>query len=86
MERIISSSVKGEEYIAKVEIRVYAPASENGSGLSEIVSEMLTGLKKADTNKIIVESGATSIEFDSNMNAIYRVISFEISFCLCEEG
>lgn len=82
----MSSSVKGEQYAAKVEIRVYAPATENGNGLSETVSEMLLGLKKADSQKIIIDSNASSIAFDPDMNAIYRTIGFEIEFCLCEEG
>ena len=82
----LSPSIKGESYNAGVEIRVYAPATENGSGLSEIVSELLTGLKKADSQKIIVESDASPIAFDPDLNAIYRTVHFEIEFCLCEEG
>lgn len=82
----LSPSIKGEEFLAKVEIRVYAPADENGSGLSEIVSEMLTGLKKADNEKIVTESSASTIAFDADLNAIYRTLSFTISFCLCEEA
>lgn len=82
----LSSSIKGDSYAANVEIRVYAPAPENGTGLSEVVSELLTGLKKADSEKIIVESGASSIAFDPDMNAIYRIVHFSIEFCLCEEG
>lgn len=82
----MSSSVKGDEYNANVEIRVYAPATENGNGLSEIVSEILTGLKKADAEKIIVDSNASSIAFDPDMNAIYRVVNFRIEFCIYEEG
>ncbi len=81
----LSPSIKGDQYAARVEIRVYAPADENGSGLSEIVSELLAGLKKADAEKIITKSGATSIEFDPDMNAIYRIVEFEVEFCLCEE-
>lgn len=82
----MSSSVKGDEYTAHAEIRVYAPATENGNGLSEIVSEILTGLKKADTQKIIVDTNASSIAFDPDMNAIYRVVSFGMEFCIYEEG
>lgn len=82
----LSSGIKGEEYTARVEIRVYAPTDENGSGLSEIVSAMLVGLKKADTEKIITDSTATPIAFDANMNSIYRTLCFTIEFCLCEEG
>lgn len=81
----MSSSVKGEQYEAKGEIRVYAPATENGSGLSEVVTEILTGLKKADSQKIISQTSASSIAFDPDMNAIYRTVSFSIEFCLCEE-
>ena len=61
----LSPSIKGESYNAGVEIRVYAPATENGSGLSH--------------------SEAASIEFDPDMNAIYRTVSFNMEFCLCEE-
>ncbi len=82
----LSSAVKGEQYTARAEIRVYAPADENGSGLSETVSELLTGLKKADSEKIITEANASPIAFDPDMNAIYRTVEFVIEFCLCEEG
>lgn len=81
----VSSSVKGELYEAKAEIRVYAPQSENGSGLSELVGELLSGLRRADEEKIITEAGAFSIEFDPDLNAIFRRIAFCMEFCLCEE-
>lgn len=81
----LSPSIKGESYSAGVEIRVYAPATENGSGLSEVVSEILLGLKTADAEKTITHSEAASIEFDPDMNAIYRTVSFNMEFCLCEE-
>ena len=81
----LSSSLKGECYGAKVEIRVYSPASENGSGLSELVSELLMGLEKADRENIIISASARSIEFDPDMNAIFRTVEFRIEFCLCEE-
>ena len=51
----LSASVKGEQFLAKVQIFVYAPADENGNGLSEITCEIMQGLKKADTEKIISE-------------------------------
>ena len=38
----LSPSIKGESYNAGVEIRVYAPATENGSGLSEVVLLQIT--------------------------------------------
>lgn len=82
----MSASVKGEQYAAKAEICVYAPADENGSGLSEITCEMLSALKKADCEGIIEDSKVTSIDFDADMNAIFRTVELNIEFCLCEEA
>ena len=82
----LTSSVRGEAYSAHVEIRVYAPQSENGSGLSEAVSELMEGLKEADEEKIITAASASSIEFDPDTNAIFRKVDLTIAFCLCEEG
>ncbi len=81
----VSANLKGEQYSANVQIRVYAPSTENGTGLSETVGEIMSGLKEADENKIITEVSATPIAFDSNMNVIYRNINFGVDFCLCEE-
>lgn len=82
----LSSSVRGDQYSANAEIRVYAPATENGAGLSEVVGAILSGLKDADKDRIVTETSATPIAFDSDMNAIYRTVKFGVDFCLCEEG
>lgn len=82
----ISPSLKGERYAAKAQICVYAPADENGSGLSEITSELMSALRKADSEKIIEDISASSIDFDADMNAIYRKVELCIEFCLCEEA
>ena len=71
--------------MAKVQIFVYAPSSENGNGLSEVTCEILQGLKKADTEKIIYDTSVSAIDFDNDMNAIYRKVEFTMEFCLCEE-
>lgn len=82
----LSSAVKGETYGAQVEIRLYAPSGENGNGLSELVSKLMTALEQADEEKIITDVSASSIEFDADVNAIYRRVELHIEFCLCEEG
>ena len=82
---LLSSSVRGESFAAKAEIRVYVPQSENGSGLSELVSELLLGLRDADRNHVITEASASSIAFDAEMNAIYRTVEFSLAFCVCRE-
>lgn len=81
----LSPAVKGERFVAKVQIFVYAPSSENGNGLSEVTCEILQGLKKADTEKIIYDTSVSAIDFDNDMNAIYRKVEFTMEFCLCEE-
>lgn len=82
----LSPALKGELYTAKAEIKVYAPAHSNGSGLTEIVSALLTELRKADEENIITEMSAGSIVFDADMNAVYRAISLSLEFCLYEEA
>ena len=67
-----ASGVKGCMYTAEVEIRVYSPYHENGSGLSEMVSAMMTGLKEADEEKLITAAAASSIEFDKELNSVFR--------------
>lgn len=81
----LESSVKGEQFTAKAEINVYAPASENGNGLSEVTSELMSTLKKVDNEKILRDITASPIEFDADMNAIFRKVEFKMDFCLCEE-
>lgn len=81
----LSPSVKGEQFSTRVQIFVYAPADENGNGLSEITCELMQGLKKADTDKIISEVSVSAIDFDADMNSIYRKVEFNMEFCLCEE-
>ena len=56
----LSSSVRGETYVATAEIRVYAPADENGSGLSELVFELMTAIEAADAEKIVTSVSASS--------------------------
>ena len=70
----LSASVKGEQFLAKVQIFVYAPADENGNGL-----------KKADTEKIISELSVSAIDFDTDINAIFRKVEFTMEFFVCEE-
>ena len=82
----LSSSVKGETYGAQAEIRVYAPADENGSGLSELVCELMSGLEDADEENVVSDITASSIEFDPDVNAVFRKVEFSMEFCLCKEG
>lgn len=63
-----------------MQIFVYAPADENGSGLSEITCEIMQGLKKADTEKIISELSVSAIDFDTDINAIFRKVEFTMEF------
>ena len=81
----LSSSVRGETYVATAEIRVYAPADEHGSGLSELVFELMTAIEAADAEKIVTSVSASSIEFDPDVNAVFRKVEFKLEFCLCGE-
>lgn len=83
---LLSPSVRGESYSVTAEIRVYAPSGGNGTGLSEVVSELLAALEKADEEKLILSAAASSIEFDADLNAIFRRVTLEMSFCVSGEA
>ena len=53
---------------------------------SALAGEMLAGLKTADTAGIVSDASVSSIEFDTELNTIFRRIGFRLEFCLCEEG
>ena len=83
---VTEAGLKGDKYSAVISIKVYAPKTENGSGLSETVGELMLGLREVDDEKIITDTGVSAIEFDQDMNAICRTVSFGVDFCLCEEA
>ena len=83
--RHVTASLHGETYSAEAEIRLYAPADANGNGLAEIVSEVLAGLNAADEEHIITSASASSIEFDPDLNAVFRRVTFHMAFCVCEK-
>lgn len=82
---IAPSGEKGELYSAEGEIMVYAPKNQNGNGLSQLVFKMLKTLGSADEDKFVVAAKAGSIEFDTNLSAVFRRISFKLEFCEHEE-
>ena len=40
---------------------------------------------KADAEKIVTSVSASSIEFDPDVNAVFRKVEFKLEFCLCGE-
>lgn len=79
---IALSPLKGDVFSAEAEIRIFAPKNQSGSGLSTLTGKMLTALKEADKEGIITELSAGTIEFDTNLSAIFRRLSFKVEFLL----
>ena len=46
----------------------------------------MSGLEEADEERVVSDITASSIEFDPDVNAIFRKVEFSMEFCLCEEG
>ena len=44
------------------------------------------GGSEADEEKLITAAAASSIEFDNELNSVFRKLCFTMEFCLCEEG
>ena len=82
----ISPGKKGARCTADVELYLYAPHSESGSGLSAKTSSLLNALGKADPERIIGAVAASPIKFDSEIGSVYRKVSFTITFYPTEEA
>jgi hypothetical protein len=82
----LSGELRSECYRAEGEIRLFAPRSENGAGLSELSVRLISSLRAADEEGIITDAKVSAIEFEASLNAIFRRLSFTLDFCLCEEG
>ena len=82
----MSSSIRGEVYSAGVEIRLFAPAEENGSGLSELAGEIISTLSEAKNELNISSVTASAIGFDPNSDAVYRTVSCKLGFCASGEA
>ena len=82
----MSSSIRGEVYSAGVEIRLFAPAEENGSGLSELAGEIISTLSESKNELNISSVTAPAIGFDPNSDAVYRTVSCKLEFCASGEA
>ena len=82
----MSSSLRGEVYSAGVEIRLFAPAEENGSGLSELAGEIISTLSESKNELNISSVTASTIGFDPNSDAVYRTVSCKLEFCASGEA
>ena len=82
----MSSSIRGEVYSAGVEIRLFAPAEENGSGLSELAGEIISTLSEAKNELNISSVTASAIGFDPNSDAVYRTVSCKLELCASGEA
>ena len=78
--------IKGGIYCAEAEIRLYAPRNENGSGLSNLAAVLLDRLKDVKANCALSGFSAGQIEFDANLNAVFRRIGFELELPVLQEA
>ncbi|MCH5299905.1 MAG: hypothetical protein J1E56_01190 [Ruminococcus sp.] len=81
----VANGLKSEKYNAEIFIKIYAPNFKEGQGLTSISSLLLNSIKKADKENLIEEISIEPVVFEENINAVYRICKFKISFFLCEE-
>ena len=79
------NNIKGEMFNASFALDVYSGNDITGEDLSATTLKIQQAVCLADESNIIDDSWILPIEFDSNLNAIYREIKFNLSFCLCGE-
>ena len=78
-------NLRGEKFSGEIHIKVYAPNSKEGQELTSIMGILVNSIKKADVENLIEEITFEPVVFEQNINAIYRICKFKISFFLCEE-
>lgn len=76
----LSSVVRGALYVGEAEIRVYTMGENGGAGLTETVGELLSCLYEADSEQVITEAAASPIEFDMDLSAFYRKVTFQMAY------
>ena len=81
----ISEDEKGALLSAGAEIRLYAPKSGNGNGLSELAAVLLGRLGTVDVSCVLTDLKAGPIEFDQNLGAVFRRIAFELELPASQE-
>lgn len=86
MGDFISSDKKGAKCTADVELRLYAPQSESGGGLTAKTSALLNALKEADHGRMIGAVSASAIRFDAEIGSVYRSVCFTLTFYPTEEA
>lgn len=74
----------GEVYLADLTLRVYAGDSVSGDSLTCECIRLKDAVLSADSEGYIVKSKISPIRYESTTAAVYREITFEIEYVLCE--
>lgn len=81
----LDSQNKGDIYTVDLVLDVYSDNDIAGEELSSTVLKIHQAVIQADDKGIIDSFAISPIEFDSNIKAIYRKISYNLQLCLHKE-
>lgn len=79
------NTVKSDKYHVKLCIRLYCGSDIKGEDLGAMTLKVAKAVNDADESKIIDSYLIGPITYDSELESIYREISFSLEFYICGE-
>lgn len=74
----------GDVYSAKLSVKLYGGSDISGESLTSVSLNLKNAVNVCDNHEFITKSKISPIIYESGTNAVYREISFNIEYVLCE--
>lgn len=84
LSRLYKADTYGDIFFAKLIVRLYAGNNTSGDSLTKTALSLKQSILSADSDGFINKSKIGPIKYESDTAAVYREISFDIEYVLCE--
>lgn len=84
VSRLYKQNTYGDVFVAKLNVRLYAGNDISGASLTKSALLIRNAMIESDSEGYIDSSNIGSIEYEKDSSAVYRDISFDIEYILCE--
>ncbi len=84
VSRLYKQNTYGDVFVARLNVRLYAGNDISGASLTKTALIIRNALIEADSEGYIENSNISSIKYENDSSAVYRDISFDIEYVLCE--
>jgi hypothetical protein len=84
ISRLYKYDTYGDVFSAELNIRLYGGYDTSGESLTRTALDLRQAVISADSDGFIDKSRISSLKYESGTSAVYRDISFDIEYVLCE--